>query len=365
MSTPIRVLEVVQSLEKGGRTTRFSDTVSGLIAQEIYTVPLCFSEPESWVNIENLKVLIKKNGLNWQLIRKIRKIIKEHKINLIHAHCEFSQLYASIAGFSCGIKTVATFHRSDLSKYQPSSVNKLIKFFASEYVAVSFDRLSLLTINLRLPSKKCHVVHGGAHIGEKPTDASITKARHQVNIGSNEIALLSIGHLGAIKGHQDTLVALGSLINNQTNVHLYIAGEGSPEERKVLTDLTYKLNIDKNVTFLGQINNVPTWLEACDIFIQPSIEEAFGLVFAEAGAKSKPVIATAVGGIKEIVVSEETGILVTPSSTTELAKALEILINSSILRIQYGNKGYKRIAENFSLSSMVDKYIEIFNRAIK
>ena len=132
----------------------------------------------------------------------------------------------------------------------------------------------------------------------------------------------------------------------------------------MLTDLTYKLNIDKNVTFLGQINNVPTWLEACDIFIQPSIEEAFGLVFAEAGAKSKPVIATAVGGIKEIVVSEETGILVPPASPKKLENALQILLNSTKTRKKYGDNGYKRIVENFSLNNMVNKYIKIFKRVI-
>lgn len=364
MTTPIRVLEVVQSLEKGGRTTRFSDTVSGLIAQKIYTVPLCFSKPESWVNIPNLQVIEKAQGINWQLVLQIRRIIKQHKINLIHAHCEFSQLYASVAGFTCGVRTIATFHRSDLSKYQPGTVNKLIKLFASQYIAVSYDRLSLLTNNLGLPKEKCHVVHGGANIGEKPTEVSINNARNEVNIATDQIALLSIGHLGPIKGHQDTIVALANLINTNVNIHLYIAGEGSPTEKKVLTDLALKHNIDKSITFLGQINNVPTWLEACDIFIQPSIEEAFGLVFAEAGAKAKPVIATAVGGIKEIVVSQETGILVPPASPKALEKALETLINSTTLRTQYGDNGYKRIVENFSLTNMVDKYIEIFKRVI-
>lgn len=365
MPTPIRVLEVVQSLEKGGRTTRFSDTVSGLIAQKIYTISLCFSKPEAWVNIPKLEIIDKAPGINWQLVIQIRKVIKEHKINLIHAHCEFSQLYASIAGFSCGVRTIATFHRSDLSKYQPNIVNKLIKLLVSQYVAVSYDRLSLLTNNLRLPKEKCHVVHGGANIGEKPTEISINNARNEVNIATDQIALLSIGHLGAIKGHQDTIVALANIISAHVNIHLYIAGEGSATEKKILTDLANKLNVDKNVTFLGQINNVPTWLEACDIFIQPSIEEAFGLVFAEAGAKAKPVIATAVGGIKEIVVNEETGILVPPASPKALEHALKTLINSPTMRAQYGDSGYKRIRENFSLANMVNNYIKLFKRVVK
>ncbi|MBA6265147.1 glycosyltransferase family 4 protein [Colwellia sp. Bg11-12] len=365
MPEQLRILEVVQSLEKGGRTTRFIDTVLGLREQDYFVVPLCLSTPEPWVNIQHLTVIQKTPGINWQLVFQIRKIIKQNNINVVHAHCEFSQLYASIAGFTCGIKTVATFHRSDLSKYQPNLVNKLIKFFASFYIAVSHDRLTLLTNNLQLPKNKCSVVHGGAHINEKPNEDSIKSTRNKLGISDNEIALLSIGHLGAIKGHQDTLRALARVVKNSPNIHLYIAGDGTPAEKKVLIDLATTLDINQFITFLGQINNAPNWIEACDIFIQPSIEEAFGLVFVEAGAKAKPVIATAVGGIKEIIISSETGLLVAPAAPQELEKALALLINSTVLRVQYGDNAYKRITENFSLTNMVNKYIEIFNKVVK
>ena len=360
----LRVLEVVQSLEKGGRTTRFADTVAGLRAQEICTVPLCLSKAESWVNIPGLEVLHKTAGINWKLIFQIRKIIKTHNINLIHAHCEFSQLYASIAGFSCGIKTVATFHRSDLTKYQPSKVNTLIKLFVSHFIAVSHDRLSLLTNNLKFPLNNCHVVHGGSVIEKKPTQATINKIRADLGVPLDHLVLLSIGHLGAIKGHQDTLIALSKFTQTMPELHLYIAGDGSAQEKQKLTELVNKLKINEHVTFLGQINNAFSWLEACDIFIQPSVEEAFGLVFVEAGAKAKPVIATAVGGIKEIIVSKETGLLVPPSSPKAVENALAILINSAPLGKQYGENGYKRISEYFSLTNMINKYTDIFNQAV-
>jgi glycosyltransferase involved in cell wall biosynthesis len=364
LTTQLRILEVVQSLGKGGRTTRFTDTVLGLRAQKFFTVPLCFFEPEPWVNIPKLEVLPKREGINWKLVFQIRQIIKDHNINLIHAHCEFSQLYASIAGVTCGIKTVATFHRSDLSKYQPSMVNTLIKLFASQFIAVSHDRLSLLTKNLKLPLNKCHVIHGGSVIEKKPTEATINKTRNDLGIPPDQLMLLSLGHLGEIKGHQDTLLALSKFTQAIPELHLYIAGDGSAQEKQKLSELVNKLKIDEHVTFLGQINNTFSWLEACDIFIQPSVEEAFGLVFVEAGAKAKPVIATAVGGIKEIIVSKETGLLVPPSSPKALGNALAILINSAPLRKQYGENGYSRISEYFSLTNMIKKYTGIFNQTV-
>lgn len=361
----LRILEVVQSLEKGGRTKRFSDTVLGLRAHNQTVTPLCLSQPESWVNIPQLELIERKHFSAIKLILQIRKLIKQHNIQIIHAHCELSQLYAGIAGFTCGVRTIGTFHRSDLSKYQPSKVNSLLKLLLSHYIAVSYDRLSLLTKNLSLPTNKCHVVHGGAIIENAPTQNSVLNTRNALNLPEDQIVLLSIGHLGEIKGHQDTISALATLASQQNNIHLYIAGDGSTQEKNTLLALVEKLKLEHCITFLGQINNAPQWLEACDIFIQPSIEEAFGLVFAEAGAKGKPAIATKVGGIKEIIIDGETGYLVPPSSSESLAQALQKLLESPKQRKLLGDNAYQRIASQFSIDNMVDKYLTIFNQVVK
>lgn len=361
----LRILEVVQSLEKGGRTKRYSDTIFGLREHNQSVTPLCLSQPKSWVNIPKLEIIERNKYSRLQLIIQIRKQIKKHNIQIIHAHCELSQLYAGIAGLTCGIRTIGTFHRSDLSKYQPSKLNTLLKWLLSQYIAVSHDRLSLLTENLALPTKKCHVVHGGAIIEDSPTEASILNVRSALNIPTDQVVLLSIGHLGKIKGHQDTIAALSSLVTDHKNIHLYIAGEGSKDEKDNLLALVKYLSLNNYITFLGQIHNAPQWLEACDIFVQPSIEEAFGLVFAEAGAKSKPVVATHVGGIKEIIINGETGHLVPPSAVEKLTQALKRLLESSEERKLFGENGYLRISTQFSIDSMVNKYLTIFNKVVK
>lgn len=358
----LTILEVVQSLKKGGRTTRFTDTVFGLKERNINVIALCLSTPVDWVSIPDLKIIERKSGVNWQLIFQIRKLLKQHSINLIHAHCELSQLYCGLAAIGLNIKVVGTFHRSDLARYQPSKVNTLIKCLLNEYIAVSNNRLSLLTDNLKLAKKHCHVVHGGTQIAPLPTSDAIAQLKQQLNIPTNQLVLLSIGHLGEIKGHQDTIKALAILVNDNTQIHLYIAGDGSSAEKEQLTHLINTLNLNHYVTLLGQINNTAQWLTVCDVFVQPSIEEAFGLVFIEAGAHAKPVVATAVGGIKEII-NEQTGYLVTPNNPAQLANALEKLINSPELRRTLGEQAYKRIQTHFSINSMIDNYLTIFEQA--
>ena len=361
----LRVLEVVQSLKKGGRTKRFSDTVAGLRAQKQKVIPLCLSQPEPWIKIPDLVLIEHERCSALALIFKIRTLIKKNNIQIIHAHCERSQLYVSIAGFICGIRTVGTFHRSDLNKYKPCTLNRLLKILLSDYVAVSHDRLSLLTKNLAFPVKNCHVVHGGSIIERAPTAATVSIARNTLHIPEKQMVLLSVGHLGQIKGHQDTICSLPSLIKDNKNIHLYIAGDGSKNEKENLYALARHLKLEAHITFLGQINNVSQWLEACDIFVQPSIEEAFGLVFAEAGAKSKPVISCDVGGIKEIIIDGETGYLVPPASPEKLTEVLKSLIDSPKKRKLLGENGYRRISTHFSIDGMVNKYLAIFSSIIK
>lgn len=357
-----KILAVVQSLDKGGRTVRFINTVKGFREQKHQVYPISFNTPCNWVTLEELTVINKKSGIDLQLIYKLYRFIKDNNIDFIHSHCEQSQLYAGIAGKLAGIKSIITFHRSDLKCYRPSCINHLIKWSASAYISVSQDRANLLTKNLNFPKDKCHVVHGGTYITAYPKPETSSIARQKLSLNDDEFILLSIGHWGAIKGHQDTLLALAQLKDQLPSLKLYIAGTGKKHEQQKLLKIIEQNNLQNQVTFLGQTDRTETWLEAADIFIQPSREEAFGLVFIEAGAKAKPVIATSVGGIKEIIQDNITGLLVAPAAPEQLAQALQKLIFNQSLRNEMGKAGYQHIASQFSLANMIANYLKIFAR---
>lgn len=360
MGLILNVLEIVQSLEKGGRTKRFCDTVIGLKNRKISVSVICFAQPSFWVQLPEVIVFEKQAGLDWTLIGKIRQYIKANNINIVHAHCELSQLYSGIAAIGTSTKVIGTFHRSDPSKYTKNTINRLIKILLHEYIAVSNNRLSLLTESLNFSKKHCHVVHAGTHLPQVEADKEIIK--QQLGIAKEQYVLVSIGHLGQIKGHQDTILALAILVEKHPNLHLYILGDGLDIEKKELNDLVSSNSLNHHVTFLGQTNDVSSWLDACDIFVQPSIEEAFGLVFIEAWAHKKPVVATNVGGIKEIIIENETGLLVPPKSPLELAKAISSIIKSPELNKKLSELGYNRIKNNFSISHMIDNYLLIFDQ---
>lgn len=267
-----------------------------------------------------------------------------------------------IPGIACKlafIPMVATCHRSELNPYAPSKTNTIIKSCTTRFVSVSHNRQTLLINALNIKPNKCRVIHGGTIIDKKPNIDTIRLAKEQLGLNSTNTILFSAGHLGKIKGHQHTIQALEQLVAEQPNTMLYIAGTGSADEKAQIEATIAHCKLESHVTLLGQISNIKQWILSADIFVQPSIEEAFGLVFIEAGACAKPVIATAVGGIVDII-NEETGILVPPSSPSSLSKALNTLIKNKALRDMLGDNAYQRISNLFSLDKMINSYDELF-----
>ncbi|MGY5450632.1 glycosyltransferase family 4 protein [Agarivorans sp. MS3-6] len=362
MDENLRVLEVVQSLERGGRSVRFITTVEGLRENGAFVLPVSFRAPKfETCQPKSLVVLHSKVFDGPCILYNLVRLIRKHQINLIHCHCDRSMIWAGIAAKICRLPTVLTFHRSILSYYQKNRVNRLLMRLTNRFVAVSEQRRRLLIDNLGLTEQRCIANHGG--IDTQAEVVGKTEAREQLKLPNQQVVLFSAGHLGRIKGHQDTIKAFKQ-ISDQYDCQLYIAGSGSNKETKVLKRYRDKLHLQDQVHFLGQISNASLWMDAADIFVQPSREEAFGLVFIEAGLHHTPVVATNVGGIPDIIISGETGYLVPVASPDALVEALRSLIESSQLREQFGAAAEQRIKSNFDKQNMIDKYLTTFNQLL-
>ncbi|BEU01877.1 hypothetical protein OAG1_06770 [Agarivorans sp. OAG1] len=363
MDSSLRVLEVVQSLERGGRTVRFITTVAGLRDNGVFVLPVSFKTPHSSdQQPDQLEVLHTKAFDGPCIFYNLVRLIKKHRINLVHCHCDRSMIWAGLAAKVCNVPTVLTFHRSILRYYQENRINRILRRLANCFVAVSEQRRQLLMQNLGLSEQRCLANHAGVDTQIAPLQPA--QARKNLQLPENQIILFSAGHLGRIKGHQDTLKAF-KLLPQQQNCQLFIAGSGSKKESKALLRYRDKLGLQERVHFLGQINNTAEWMEAADIFVQPSLEEAFGLVFIEAGLRHTPVVATQVGGIPDIVIDGETGFLVPAAKPEQLAATISKLIDSEALREKLGEAAEQRVRSQFDTQHMINNYLGIFNQLLK
>jgi len=238
------------------------------------------------------------------LLRTFRREVRSFGADVLHSHCEGSALYLGLTGRIAGKRCIATVHRSELSFYEPRLKNRLLFRFVDGFIAVSQERRNQMLHGLGIGERPSAVVHWGVDVDSVDV-MDQDEARDQLNVKGTP-SLLSVGHLGPIKGHDDSVEAFSHVVPVFPDAHLYIAGDGSEGDFRRLQDLIASRGLSDAVTLLGQVNDVSARFDACDIFLQPSREEAFGLVFIEAGIRRKPVLATRIGGIPEIVTDRAT-----------------------------------------------------------
>lgn len=361
----MHILLTAQSFDKGGRTRRICD-LAKVLEQRGHTVSLCvFEAPLDWIKTQfprlyDVHFLDGTNSGKLSMIWQFRVLIAKLSPDVIHAHCEKSFLFGGIAGRLCRIPVLGTYHRSNLEFYQPSCKYRFYASLMSRCVAISSQRVALMRDRLGISPDKITLIHGGVDLSAVDYDKEKSAAKINIGFSLDQRMLLSLGHLGAIKGHDYTLAALEIVVKRFPDVHLYIGGDGQPEDRERLRTLIQKYGLKDCVTLLGEVANAFELFTACDVFVQPSLEEAFGLVFIEAGAHGKATVATSVGGIPDIVIDNETGILVPPGDSSALALAIIKLLEKPEWTAQLGRNARERIVANFSLEKMVDKYIDVY-----
>jgi len=165
----------------------------------------------------------------------------------------------------------------------------------------------------------------------------------------------SVGRLSRVKGYHDLVAAFPAVLSRHPQAHLLIVGDGG--EREELESLAARCGISENTVFTGFQSDVAPYFSLLDIFVLPSTwQEPFGLVLIEAMAAYLPVVATSVGGVPEIVLDGETGLLVKPNRPDELAAAVNTLLDDSHRAAYMGRAGRGRAENLFNINLMVRKF---------
>ncbi|HXK59606.1 MAG TPA: glycosyltransferase family 4 protein [Acidobacteriota bacterium] len=172
-------------------------------------------------------------------------------------------------------------------------------------------------------------------------------------LGNGNLVVGTVAHLSQEKGHETLLKAAASLKSRFHNVTYLLVGDG--ELRSRLHQLTSQLRIETQVNFTGFRSDCEGLMKQFDVFCLPSRSEGLSSAILAAMANSLPVVATNVGGIPELVVDGETGILVEPDNPSELAAALSRLLASRELRRRLGQQGRRRIERHFTLQRKLDQ----------
>ncbi len=166
--------------------------------------------------------------------------------------------------------------------------------------------------------------------------------------------LLTVSRLGTgdkTKRIDITIESMPDILKNYPDTYLVVTGDGP--DRKRLENISKENGVLNNVLFLGRVNDdlLPSYYNACDIFVLPSVQEGFGIVFLEAMYYSKPCIGSKAGGIPEVIEDGITGLLAEANDKESLTKHILELLRNKELRQKMGEAGKKRFEENFSFEA--------------
>lgn len=185
-------------------------------------------------------------------------------------------------------------------------------------------------------------------------------ARSKIGGGSEKVWIGTIAELHRNKGLDILIDAFSRLDTELLNVGLYIIGGG--EERKALETIAREKGVAHRVRFVGFVPAAATLLKAFDIFVLPSRTEAFPYVLLEAGLAQLPVIASRVGGIPEVIIHRETGLLFPRGDVAELARDMTRLMTDTALVAEISQGIRKEVENKFTIERMVAATIAVYNR---
>jgi glycosyltransferase involved in cell wall biosynthesis len=200
-------------------------------------------------------------------------------------------------------------------------------------------------------------------------DPSLDPAPGRASLGVRDDApvIVSVARLFRWKGHFELIRALALVKREFPDVRLAIVGSDYPDNSgmtQLLKARARELGIEENVVFTGQRADVASLLAACDVFSLPSFEEPFGLVFAEAMAMKRPVVALDNGGTPEVVEHGKCGLLSPPGDIDALATNLLQLLRDPALRARLGAYGRARVEAHFTPQRMASDFTELYGRLL-
>lgn len=365
---PLRLLWLIDSLTLGGaesltvafaRAARERSIELTVCARTtIEGNPLESEIRAAGVAVENLGA---RNLRDIRAFRRLLAIVRKRQIDIIHAHLTYAAIWGGFASLATGVPSIATMHVAPPrgEGYREATrqwiMRRLVNHQAARAVVVS-EALRQTYAAAGIDRSRLVVVHNGVDV--RPARGNTRRIRQELGIDDGALLLTAVAVLRDGKGIDVLLRAVARLAEAFPSMRVLIAGEGP--KREEWEPLTRALAIDGRVIWAGVRRDVDDLLEASDLFVHPTLADAFPTVVLEAMASGLAVVASRVGGIPEIVVDGVTGKLVPAGDDEALAEAIGDALRNSSWRRDAGAAARGRVGREFSTEAWVDRLERLY-----
>ncbi|HEV8724274.1 MAG TPA: glycosyltransferase [Candidatus Binatia bacterium] len=368
----MKVLHLINTLSTGGAEMHLLTLCRYLKRQNVEIVVACLRErvkdsrslrldfEEEDIRVINLQADSRYDSF---FLGKIARVLRAERPDILHTHlprADFAGAFARV--FHPELVWVCSVHAiysEDWSGRWSLPLFNLLWRRADVMLCISHAVRDWL-VGRGMPPDKTRVIHYGI----EPEKFSESRVNLREQWGLNDHAVIgSIGRLEPGKGHDFLIQAMPELCKRVPSARLLIAGHDPWGYGATLRQLIDRLGLGEKVRLVGFQNDIVAFLSALDVFAFASSSEGFGQVLVEAMAMGKPVVASRIPPLTEIVVDGETGLLVEPGKPAAFAAALSQLLSDPVGRQRMGRQGRERVQRYFTAERMAVETISLYEEA--
>jgi glycosyltransferase involved in cell wall biosynthesis len=296
---------------------------------------------------------------------RLFRLLRKEQAIILHSQLFRADVLAAVVGRFARVPImVATRQNVNIGGMKKERVNRLIRHAFDRTIAVS-DKVRTVEVQLSHtdPNKvvvipNCVQVDSFTNINEKKVKA----LRTELGLDSDTPLIGIVARFHKQKGHIYLLEAMTQVLKEVPTFKALLVGDG--ELRSAIEEKARMLNLSNDVIFTGIRHDISEILALIDLFVLPSLWEGLPLSLLEAMAAGKPVIATPVGGVPEIIEDGINGLLVSPRSPNDLAEAIITLLQNPKKAKSMGDAGRKKVDE-YSVEAMVQKTENLYRQLIQ
>ena len=376
-SRRVRIVYLIDSLGMGGAerllvntlqhldTKRFEPRVCALDVRDgnpVASVIQKMNIPVDLVSIPHLRDLA-------GLLRLI-KYLRNQKTDLLHVQLEFANTFGSFAGRKVGIPTVSTQHTFDNPpKFTREYWRHRLMWCSLRHccdiiVSVSnAGRRHNIRVGKLMPDKVI-TIYGGIDLDpfNKHNQSLRLDLRQEFGVPLNAPLLITVAVLRREKGIQYLIEALPAILEAVPETRYLVVGDG--KHLSALRDLAKTMGVAERVIFTGMRSDIPDLLAISDLFVLPTLKDVLPTVLSEAMASQKPIVASNVGGVPEMVEDGQNGLLVSPANPMKLAEACIHLLHDPARIRAMGDTGREFVDQRFNVRKQVETLSNLYQNLL-
>jgi L-malate glycosyltransferase len=390
----LRVMHLILNLDIGGGQQVVRTLVEYLAEDECAPIVCAFKDGPLRQEIEQLGIKVELVpprrysiiAFPWfvadmvRVLRSLTRLVRQYDIDVIQTHLLSTLAFLTLClRWTTRIHAIFwTFHSANFvltanqlprfrwqlgpKRYVHKLIYRLAARWVSGYIAVSEQVKDSLVQVIGPIQDKIVVICNGVDLKRysRPVDKALVRSR--LGLDAQAFLIIMVGTLREPKGHCYMIEAMSELVSRHPNMHALFVGDG--ELREELRAQAARLGLVEHIHFLGNRSDVPDLLAASDLFALPSLWEGLSMALLEAMASGLPIVASAVSGTVQVMLPDETGLLVPPKDVPKLVEAIEQLLSNPTRAQSMGTAARQRVETEFSAEKQAGEHLALYRRLL-